>query len=189
MATSALAVDTTSDSPEVIALASRRPRLSGADKSIIGMLGFCILIGWSLELYWCVHRTELVGLASTNWIANLFRIYGEADSSYFAVVSPLSLGLETISVYITQLLNIWLIFAILKHRPYRHALQLAVASYLTYSVVFYFWSEQLNGWGHMRAVTPWLMFLYVAPNLPWLLFHAFMIGHSSSAITKRFAAA
>jgi hypothetical protein len=164
----------------------RTTRVTAADKAIIGMLAFCIVIGWSLELYWCVHRPDIVALASTNWIANLFRIYGEADSSYFTVQSPLSLGLETLNVFVTQFLNLWLIFAILKQRAYRHVLQLGVASYLTYSVIFYFWSEHLNGWGHMRVVSPWLMFLYIAPNLPWLVFHAYMIWHSGVAITERF---
>ncbi len=174
---------------EVTPIASRRPRITTADKAIVGMLGFCIVIGWSLELYWCVHRADLVPLAKTNWIANLFRIYGEADSSYFAVQSPLSLGLETLNVFVTQFLNLWLIYAIVQRKAYRHVLQLGIASYLTYSVIFYFWSEHLNGWGHMRVVSPWLMFLYIAPNLPWLFFHMYMIGHSGAAITKRFEAA
>ncbi len=176
------------DSPVAVSSQTQtRSKVTVSDWSIIGMLGFCILIGWSLELYWCVNRANIVQLAETNWIANLFRIYGEADSSYFQVQSPLSLGLETLNVFVTQFLNVWLIFAIVKQKAYRHALQLTIASYLTYSVVFYFWTEHLNGWGHMRVVSPWLMFLYIAPNLPWLVFHMYMIWDSCRAITRKFA--
>jgi hypothetical protein len=162
-------------------------RLDKTDLAIIAMLGFCVLMAVTLELYWLIFRSELVARANSSFIANLFRIYGDADSTYFAMETPLSYAFESINVYFTQALNLWLIYAIVKQRPYRHALQLGVASYLTYSVVLYFWTEHVSGYSHMRAHTPWLYFLYFSPNMPWLLFHAFMIWHSARAISNRFA--
>jgi len=167
-------------------LAARdRPPLPTRDKTIIGLLLFFIVVALTLELYYVVYAHELPARASSNWMAYLFSLYGVADSTYFDQVSSLSLSLEMINVFVTQPLNAWLIFAILKRRRYRHVLQLIVSSYLTYSVVLYFFQEQLSGFVHMRQKTPYGFFMFYAPNLPWLLGYAYMAYDSARALLGR----
>src|SRR4051812_5721074 len=104
------------------------------DLFILGMQALFFLSAVTLELYWVRHAHELVALSETELFAAGFRIYGAADRAYFEAVTPFTLGLETIQVFITQPLSLWLAYAILARKPYRYPLQLAVGSYLTYSL-------------------------------------------------------
>jgi len=118
-------------------------RLPAKDKAIIAMLGFFLAVAFTLEAWWLLNAKHLVELAPTSTFARLFQIYGACDATYFDKVSGLSLTLEGINVCFTQLLNLWLIFAIVKRRHYRHALQLTVSAYLSYSLVLYYMQAHL----------------------------------------------
>jgi len=164
------------------------PPLPRKDWLILGLLGFFLLVACTLELYWVLYADQLVERSQTDLIAYGFRFYGEADSAYYDHVTPLSLGLETLNVYVTQWLNLWLAYAILKHKPYRYALQLTLGAYLTYSLVLYFWAAHLSGYAGMRERRFYTFFMLVTPNLPWLLGYLYLAYDAIRAINARFRA-
>src|SRR5215212_9912116 len=103
-------------------------RLRPRDRAIIGLLSFFLVIAFTFEL-WLLLSPDggLVDRArSGDVIARLLSIYGEADRGFYSRPTPFILGLESINVFFTQILNVWLILAILRNKPYRHVLQLAV---------------------------------------------------------------
>jgi hypothetical protein len=164
------------------------PPLPRKDWLILGLLAFFILVAFTVELYWVVYADQLVARSDSDLLAYGFSFYGEADSAYYDHVTPLSLGLETLNVYVTQWLNLWLAYAILKHKPYRYALQLALGAYLTYSLVLYFWTAHLSGYAGMRERSFYTFFMFVTPNLPWLLGYLYLAYDAIRAINARFRA-
>jgi len=158
------------------------------DRFILTMLGFFVVMAFTMELWWLLHADQLVALAETSWMARLFSYYGEGDSAYFARVTPFSRGLESINIFFTQGLNLWLMYAIVRRRPYRHVLQLTVGSYLSYSVVLYFWVAHLSGYAGMGEKTFFAGFIFVVPNLPWLIGYLYMAWDSIRAINLQFGA-
>jgi hypothetical protein len=165
------------------------PSLPRKDWVILAMLGFFLLAACTLELYWVLHAHQLVERSRTDLLAYWFSFYGDADSAYYAHVTPFSLGLETLNVFVTQWLNLWLMYAILKRKPYRYALQLTLGSYLSYSVILYFWTAHLSGYAAMKERTFYLFFLFIAPNLPWLLGYLYLAYDAFRTISRRFAEA
>jgi len=161
-------------------------RLPTRDKVIIGMLGFFILMAFTIELYWLRHADTLVADAETQTVAHWFSYYGATDAMYFDRVSAFSKSLEGINICFTQLLNALLIYAIVKRRPYRHPLQLIIGAYLSYSVILYFTEAHVSGYSNMRAHTLGAFALYYGANLPWLLGHLYMIWDSFVATSRRF---
>ena len=159
--------------------------MSRSDRITLGLLTFFLCIAFSLELYWLVCRDELVIRAPQELFARLFQIYGDADRAYYDRVSALAIGLEGINVYFTQLLNVWLMVAIVARKHYRHLLQLVLGSYLTYSVILYFWAAHVTGYPDMRYQSAYTFFLFYAPNLPWLLGYAYMAWDSIRALDAR----
>lgn len=135
-----------------------------------------------MELYWIVYADSLALRSSNEWIAYLYSIYGEADRAYFDSVNAFTLGLETINVFVTQILNLWLIWAILESKSYRYALQLTVGSYLTYSVLLYFWVFHLSGYTDMKHQSLYTFFILIAPNLPWLIGYFYLAWDAFRAI-------
>ena len=87
------------------------------------------------------------------------------------------------------MLNAWLIWAIVRGRPYRHALQLALGAFLSYSVILYYLAGHLSGYEGMRSGRPAEFALFYGAALPWLLAHLYMAYDSAMAITRRFASA
>jgi EXPERA (EXPanded EBP superfamily) len=156
------------------------------DKTIIGMLVFFLLVA-VLEAWWLLNTHRLVELSSTSFWARLFQIYGDCDASYYDRVSPLSRTLETINVCFSQFLNVALIHAIVKRKQYRHALQLCLASYLTYSLVVYYMQAHLSGYADMKYKTTGMFLLFYGVNAPWIVFYFYMARDSFRAIVQRFA--
>jgi hypothetical protein len=161
---------------------------SRSDKVIIGILVFFIVIAWTVELYWMLNHRQLAALASHQFLARLLSYYAPADRMYFAEVTPLALTLEGINVYFTQAVHVWLIYAILRQRPYRHVLQLAVGSYVAYSVILYYVHMQVGGFAQMERRTPAIYALFYGANLPWLLGPLYFVLDSARAITRCFSA-
>lgn len=163
--------------------------ISGKDRLIIALLTFFLVIAFSLELYWVLLNDELVARADHELFAYLFKIYGDADRGYFDRISPTAVGLEQINVFISQVANAWLLWAIVQRRYYRHILQLTLGSYLAYSVVLYFWAAHASGYPDMRYASPYTYFLFYAPNLPWLLGYGYMACDSIRALASHLRAA
>lgn len=164
----------------------RRPALSRHDRAIVGLLALFIVFAFTVELYWIVFHDELAARAQSDLLARIFAIYNAGDQAYFRHVSPFALGLETLNVFVTQPANLWLIVAIITRRPYRHALQLAVSSYVVYSVVLYFWTAYLSDYENMPVKDFYGFFIFVVPNLPWLCANLYLAANSIAAITRRF---
>jgi hypothetical protein len=161
-------------------------RLPAGDRVVLGILGFFAVVAFSCELFWLVHARELPQLAPTRAMARLFRVYGDADRSYYDAVTPLSLALEGLNVCFTQALGVWLMLAIVRRRDYRHALQLALGAYLAYSVVLYFLRAHLSGYAEMRYRSGATFLLFYGVNLPWLVGPLYLICDSVRAIRRRF---
>ncbi len=164
-------------------------RLPIKDRVIVAMLGFFLAVAFTLELYWLGHPVDLPAQAGSSFMAHLFEIYSDCDRAYYDAINPFTRALELINVWFTQLLNVWLLYAIWKRRPYRHGLQLLLGSYVSYSVSLYFLSAHLSGYENMKYRSGYTYFLFYATNLPWLLAHLYLAGDSLVAITRRFAAA
>jgi hypothetical protein len=169
-------------------MSSVNGRLGFRDKLAIGLLISFIAAAFSIELYWLLHRNELPALAGTQFYARLFRIYSAGDRHYYDPVTALPVALESINVYFTQILNAWLIYAIVKRRAYRHPLQLLVSSYVAYSVILYFAEAHFAGYAAMLDKSAWGFFIFWVPNLPWLLGHMYMAADSFVALSRQAAA-
>jgi len=146
----------------------------------IGLLIFFVLVAYTVELYWLVfwrelpQRTDPLGLA--------LQLYGRADHGYMGSVTSFEVGVESFHIIVTQPLQLWLIAAILGRRPYRHALQLAVSSYVCYSAVLYLVAR------HLSHEVGSQLILYLA-NMPWILGNLYLAADAGLAITGRFRVA
>ena len=158
--------------------------LSSRDRIIVAMLVFFSLFNLTLDLYYVSHASRLESMVATDRLAWLWSLYAVADR--FWVVGPWSFAQEWLNVWVTTPVNAWLVWAIVKRRPYRHALQLTLGAYLTYSVVLYFLAAHVSGYAGMREVTLPLLAFFYGITLPWGLGHAYMAWDSCTAITERF---
>ncbi|MCB9703688.1 MAG: hypothetical protein H6711_17465 [Myxococcales bacterium] len=159
--------------------------MSRKDRLTVAFLVFVVCVAFSLELYWWIHRGELVERAATEWMAWLFKVYGDADRAYFDHVAPMSVGQEAINIFVSQLLNLWLIVAIVARRRYRHILQLGLSAYLSYSVVLYFAAAHFSDYPDMRYRSAWTFGLFYGANLPWLLGYGYLTWDAIRALRLR----
>jgi hypothetical protein len=157
--------------------------LLGKDKVIIGMLVFFTLFNVTLDLALVLNARRIASMVGRHWLADLWATYAVADSTW--IVSPWSLAQESLNVFVTTLVNVWLIWAIVRGAPYRHALQLTLGAYLTYSVVLYFLAGHLSGYEGMAKPSLATFMLYYGITMPWLLAHLYMAYDSFVAIARR----
>jgi hypothetical protein len=158
--------------------------LRARDRVIIGMLAFFSLFNVTLDLALIRRGADLPRLVGRDWAADLWAIYAEADR--FWIAAPWSLAQEGFNVWVTTLVNLVLIIGIVHGSPWRHALQLTLGSYLTYSCVQYLLVGHLSGYEGMRARTPLAFAMFYGLTMPWLVGHAYLAWDSWMAITGRF---
>lgn len=162
---------------------SSRP-FSFRDK-VAGLLLVCFtLSAFTIELYWLLNRHRLPALADTQLLARMFRLYSAGDRHFFDPVTPLPVALEVINVYFTQVLNLWLLYAIVLKRAYRYPLQLALGAYVAYSVILYFVEAHVSGYAAIADKSARSFFILYAPNLPWLLGHIYLAVEAFLVLTK-----
>ena len=162
------------------------PLLPIKDWATVGLLAFFSLFNVTLD--WALVRRglDLPKLVGSDWAADLWAgVYADADRFWIAV--PWSLAQEAFNVYVTTLVNLALILGILRGAPWRHALQLALGSYVTYSCIQYLLAGHLSGYAGMRARMPIAFAKVYGFTLPWLVAHAWFAWDSTVAITRRFA--
>jgi hypothetical protein len=159
--------------------------LPAKDRAIVVMLLCFSLFAVTLDLYFVVNARVLESRVGHDWVADLWGIYADVDRTW--IVSPWSLAQEGLNVFVTTLLNVWLMFAIVRGTAYRHALQLTLGSYLSYSVVLYYLAGPLSGYVGMRYRSFYTFAMFYGTALPWLLGHLYMAYDSFVAITRRFA--
>ncbi|MEV4432715.1 emopamil-binding family protein [Streptomyces sp. NPDC049555] len=150
-----------------------RPGLPRKDRLTLSFLGFSLVLAFSLELYFILHFRTI--RTRKDPFAALFALYGAGDRTYYGEGDVyLPFALETLNVCVTQVLNLALIRAVLRGSRWRYPLQLTVASYLSYSVVLYFWHAHAAGYPAMPEHDAYGYFIFYAPNLPWLLGNLWM---------------
>lgn len=157
--------------------------LPAKDKVVIGLLVFFTLFNVAIDFLLVLNAHRLTSQVGRFWVADLWAIYADADRTW--IVSPWSLAQEGLNVFVTTLVNVWLIWAILKGAAYRHALQLTLGSYLSYSVVLYFLAGHLSGYEGMRYRSFYTFFLFYGVTFPWLLGHLYLAYDSWVAITQK----
>jgi hypothetical protein len=160
------------------------------DVATLGLLGFFFAVAVTIELYFVVAHAHLVAAAAARHpLAQLLAISGPADRGYFAAPSALALALEGLNVFVTQPLALVLAYAIVRRRSWRWPLQLAVGSYLAYSVVLYFLVAAVSRFADMSARGPGVFALFFGANLPWLAGAGWMAWSAASEIDRRLAPA
>ncbi|MFI1184426.1 EXPERA domain-containing protein [Streptomyces sp. NPDC020799] len=145
-----------------------RPEPAPGDRLVLGFLAFSLTAAFSLELYFVLNFQDIGG--RHDLFARGFQLYGAGDRTYSGQGDTyFPFALETINVFLVQLLNCALGYAIVRSRVWRHPLQLVIGSYLSGSVVLYFWHAHAAGYPDMPEHRSWNYFLFYAPNLPWLV--------------------
>lgn len=144
------------------------------DWIVLGLVVFFIIFNATVDRYWVAHAHELPELAKTDLFARIFEIYSAADRAYFDKVTYEELGLEIVNSTITQMFNIWLLIALLRRWPRRVPLQIAIGSWVSYSVIFNWTSAALTGFPGMDEKTPGNFLLLFTANLPWLAGHLYI---------------
>jgi hypothetical protein len=163
--------------------------LTRREQATIAVLGFFFVVACTVELYFLLEHDHLPASAGSNFIAHMFQIYAPADRAYYAPVSSLAIALELLNVGVTQPLGLVLVYGVVKRRPWRMPLQLAVASYLSYSVVLYFVDAHVSGYANMEARTPGNFAIFFGANAPWLIGYGWLALDALRACIRTFAAA
>src|SRR6185503_4387354 len=132
--------------------------LETRDRAIVVMLAAFTVFTLTLDLALVVNAGHLADRAVTHWATALWASYADADRLW--IVAPWSRAQEAINVFWTTGLNVWLIWAIVKRRAYRHVLQLALGSYHSYSVILYWLAGHLSGYEGMRSRTVYAFILF-----------------------------
>lgn len=149
------------------------------DKVTVGFLSLFVVIAWTVELFWFIKHNDIQSM--TGFIPKAFALYGRGDDTWFNVSAapPFALAfilfLEAIHIFLSQLLNIALIHAIVKAKAYRYKLQLMVSSYVFYSVLVYYgvhWFAGFPCMPHKDLVSYIVFFGFNAPYLIYGLFAA-----------------
>jgi hypothetical protein len=157
------------------------------DRVIVGLLAFFSLFNVTFDLAVVMRGRDLPRLVGRDWAADLWAIYAYADRTW--VASPWSLAQESFNVFVTTLVNLVLIAAILSRAPWRYPLQLTLGAYLAYSCVQYFLAGHLSGYEGMEARTPLAFAMFYGLTLPWLVAHAWLAWDAFVVITRRLASA
>src|SRR5262245_51410806 len=131
-------------------IAMTPPPLLRRDRVILVLLSFFILMAWTVELYWLIYNDQLSTRARSDWLARVFQVYSAADAAYFDRVTPLTRFLEGFHVLVTAPLMLCIVYAIVRRRPYRHSLQLVVATIVSYSTLLYLVEGHLSGYARMQ---------------------------------------
>jgi hypothetical protein len=151
-------------------------RLPAKDKVVIGLIVFFTAVALTLELYWLIFNQEME--ARSDIFASLLALYWPADATYrvpgLSVAKSFTLALEGVNTFITPWLSLLLVWAILRRKPYRYALQLTIATYTFYGTLLYYLVAHISGYAvfENKDVTTFLLFYLV--NAPWFLGYAWL---------------
>ena len=164
--------------------------LTVRDKVIVSFLGLFLVVS-VLEAYWVVFHNEMEH--RTDIFARLLSIYWPADSTYripgYGPEKAFTLSLESMNTFVFQWFNVALIYAIVKRRPWRHALQVVLATCIGYGTVLYYYVAHLSGYAVFERRTVGVFLLFYLVNAPWLLGPAYMVVDSCRAVTRAFRTA
>lgn len=173
------------------AVAEAEPRteaepLPMGDKVTIGLIFFFALIAFTLEAYFLMFNQSLEQRSDV--FVKMLSLYWPADYTYripgWPIEKCFTIALETVNTCVTQIASFFLVRAIVKRKPYRHAMQLTIAVYTFYGTFLYYFVAHLSGYRifENHGTYPFLMF-YLA-NLPWFVAYLWMAVVSFRAIVK-----
>src|SRR6185369_6726749 len=111
------------------------PMMSSRDRTSALLVGFFILVAFTLEAYFVLNSGRLAELHDIASAA--FAYYGRGDRGYFDRVTTFERGLESFNILVTQPLNILILLGIVRRTLWRYPLQLGVCSYVCYSTALY----------------------------------------------------
>ena len=159
-------------------------RLTCHDRIAFGLVTFYIACALTLELYWLVNHSHLVG--RTDLFARAFSFYGRGDRGYYDVVSRFETGLESFHLLFTEPLLIGLAVGIWRQSAWRHPLQLAVSSYVCYSTILYLLANHVSGYAGMPRHVASAFLIFYLPNLPWVFGNAWLAWDAARSISRAF---
>ena len=157
-------------------------RLKPVNRISLALVGFFLLFAVTVDFYWLANHDRLPRLAADHWMAGIYRTYATADRAYYDRPGKLEVALETMNVYVTPLFYAALLYGLLRRRPWRYAVQLAVGSWVAYSVLLDFWVAILGGYPGMQFHTFANFFKFYSANAPWLLGHLYLVADAARAI-------
>jgi hypothetical protein len=166
--------------------APTRAALPTKDKIIIGYILFFTSVALTLELYWLIFNQVME--SRTDLFAKILALYWPVDYTWripgYPIEKAFTLSFESVNVLVTPWLSMGLIWAILKRRPYRYALQLVIATYTFYGTYLYYSTAHISGYAvfEYKGAYTYLMF-YVA-NLPWFAGYAWIGWDAYRAIVR-----
>jgi hypothetical protein len=164
----------------------RTNALPTKDRVIVGLLVFFILIAVTLELYWLIFHDSM--LQRTDIFAKLLSIYWPCDRTYrdpgMDNAIAFTMGVESLNVLMKPL-DVLLIWAIVKRKPWRHSLQLPLAMCLAYGTILYYYVAHLSGYLVFTVHAPYVYWMFYGINAPWLIGYGYLVYDSCRAI--RFA--
>lgn len=159
-------------------------RLTRRDRTALGLVIFYIACAFTLELYWLVNHTNLVG--RTDLLARAFSLYGRGDRGYYDLVSSFETGLESFHLLFTQPLLLCLAVGIWRQSTWRYPLQLALSSYVCYSTILYLLANHVSGYAGMPRHVLSAFLIFYLPNLPWVFGNAWLAVSAARSIAGAF---
>ena len=160
--------------------------LAAKDKAIVCLMLFFTAVALSFELYWVLHHQEME--SRTDLFASTLAIYWPADHTYripgYSIEKAFTLSIEGVNTLLTPILSTALIWAILKRKRYRYALQLVIATYTTYGTFLYYCVAHLSGYAVFAEKSIGNYLLFYLANLPWLASYAWMAWDAYRAIVR-----
>src|SRR5579872_681182 len=98
----------------------------------VGLIVFFLLFAVTIDLYWLVNHDRLPQLAASSPVARMYRDFAPADHGYYDRPGKLEVGLEALNVFVTPLFYVALLYGLMRRRPWRYAVQLALGSWVAY---------------------------------------------------------
>ncbi|XP_011435279.2 emopamil-binding protein-like [Magallana gigas] len=148
------------------------------NKLILAWLLFDALIHFTSEgpfVYWSLVSTIQ---KSSHFTAQVWKEYALADKRW-GVSDPTIVSLEILTVFITGPLAVWLIFAILKDKSYRHFIQIFLCVCELYGGWMTFCPEWLTGSNNLRTNNFLYLWVYlVFFNGIWVVIPALLLVQS-----------
>lgn len=109
---------------------------AASDRMAIGLVIFYIACNFAIDAAWLILHGDPSAAASP---AGPCRLAAALGLGACGPDTAVDLAREALNGTVTQILEIWLLVALLRRRPERHALQLAIGSYVVYACLIDAW--------------------------------------------------
>jgi hypothetical protein len=161
------------------------------DKLTVGMLAFFTLIAWTLEAYWLTHHNVMDAHAG-ELLNRALQLYWPADRTYhvagYGSDKAFTLALERVNTCVTQWLQLWLIWSIVRKKHYRHVLQLTLATYTWYGTFLYYYVAHISNYAIFETRGSYAFVMFYACNAPWLIGYGWLMYDSIRTLAARLRA-